>query len=166
MPFDWKTPICYFIVFVTQFVSFYFLLYCCTCIISFLIGSCWILISFTEDMKTQLGSLKQTNGHLENQKILSEFIESHAKAKQLNLIFHHKCTKPKLKLIIFSRFVYDFIDYFAIVITAYYVWSICTISSTLLVVQMEIVELSTLEIQSKLRQKKLDFLDTRSWTLD
>lgn len=37
------------------------------------------------------------------------------------------------------RLVYDFVDYFAIVITAYYVWSICTIYSTLLVVQMELV---------------------------
>lgn len=154
MPFDWKNPICYFIVFVTQFVSFYFLLYCCTCIISFLIGSCLILISFTEDMKTQLGSLKQTNGRLENLKILSEFIESHAKAKQLNLIFHHECTKPKLKLTIFSRFVYDFIDYFSIVITAYYVWSICTISSTLLVVQMEIVELNTYRNSKQITTKK------------
>lgn len=39
----------------------------------------------------------------------------------------------------YFRFVHDFLDYFAIVITAYYMWSICTISSTLLVVQMEMV---------------------------
>lgn len=64
----------------------------------------------------------------------------------------------------YFRFVHDFLDYFAIVITAYYMWSICTISSTLLVVQMEMVELLLCQILNKLMQK-MCFLVRRNWTL-
>lgn len=105
---------------------------------SFLIGSCEILLKFTEDMAEHLNAFNSKRLPKEQIEILSEFVKFHTKVKELSL-FRTRKTFRIIVNIFYSRHVHDFVDYFSIVITAYYVWSIATICSTLLVVQMQMV---------------------------
>lgn len=119
----------------------------CYCMICFLIGFCWTMISFGEDIEIELSTLNDAATKYSSKiKInLVNIIQFHSKAKQLssNSIFFLKqlCHNFSFEK---CRFVFDFLDINEVIILIYFLWSISTICSTLLVIQMEIVEYLTI----------------------
>lgn len=87
LPFEWRTPFGYLIACSIQFPCVYFHMMVAACSLNFLIGSCRILMSFAKDIKNDLYFLNknsETNLNRVQLKVkLSEFIEFHAKIKQL-----------------------------------------------------------------------------------
>lgn len=102
LPYDWRTPLGCTMAFIHQFISFSYLLHCCTIVVTFLIGSCAILQTFTADMKSHLKALnhkRTTKGQLE---IISEFVEFHATVKQLSVHLNIISNEQKIKSFHFS----------------------------------------------------------------
>lgn len=86
MPFDWKTPVGYAITMATQFGTWIFLLSSCSCILSFLVGVCWLFIALAEDIRKDIQNLNEersNNAVLKTK--LNDIIEFHCTAKQLSV---------------------------------------------------------------------------------
>lgn len=130
------------IAFSIQSITWFFLLHNCTIILSFLSGVCWILTSFLEDNEEDVHIWKNLkNNRMEMKRKFVDIIKFHSDAKQLsirNWSFFIILIWIEMNPF-FARFVYDFLDIYEIVITSYYLWSILAISSTLLVIRVEMV---------------------------
>lgn len=66
MPFDWTTPVGYAIALIGSFTAIYAVLLGVSPILSFFIGSCWLIVTFTKDVTNDLSQfsaaeLRKTN---------------------------------------------------------------------------------------------------------
>lgn len=87
-PFNWKSPFGYFVAVSIQVASIFTILRCCYFLVCFFIGFCWMMISFGEDIETEVHLLKSGKDGSNN--IWNKFIdivEFHSKTKQLSEIF-------------------------------------------------------------------------------
>lgn len=82
-PFNSKTPFGYLVEISIQFISLFFLLMNCACVLIFLSGACLILISFIGDIKKDLRNLKVIEKKQLTMKFY-EIIEFHYSVKQLS----------------------------------------------------------------------------------
>lgn len=57
MPFNWHTPLGYFVTYLMEFGSSVATFLCVASIICFLIGSCWLFIYFVKDIADDLSTL-------------------------------------------------------------------------------------------------------------
>lgn len=147
MPFDWKTPSRYVITCSIQFVAWLFLLTNCSCILVFLGGVCWMLLALVEDMGEDLRSLNNIDcGPAELKRKFYDIIQFHSTIMQLSQILVVYFNSTCKKLLFSIRFAYDFSYIYEIIITGYYLWSVSTICSTLLVIHIEMVKYIIQEI--------------------
>lgn len=70
--------------FVHQFMSFFYLLHCCAIIVSFLIGSCGLLLTFIKDMENHLSVLNHRKKSNEQIETIVEFVDFHSTVKQFS----------------------------------------------------------------------------------
>ncbi|XP_055306350.1 odorant receptor 94a-like [Sitodiplosis mosellana] len=119
LPFDWRTPIGYLIAYLGQFGTFFGILTLCCPAVCLYVGFCWLSMSFVRDIEQELSQLNESN----NKESLSHF---HQRLKKI-IQFH---TDAK-------ELVYNFADIYKFPITPYYLWSVSTICSSLLRIQME-----------------------------
>lgn len=88
MPFNWKSPIGY--VFATIFISVssFSILLCLTLTLSFLIGNCWLFISFAKDISSDWMILdfggRLYRRHPKVKKRIYEIVQLHSDVKQLS----------------------------------------------------------------------------------
>ncbi|XP_031636515.1 odorant receptor coreceptor-like [Contarinia nasturtii] len=116
MPFDWKTPYGYLITLCVQVPTWFFLLLNCSCVICLFAGSCWLLSSYIESIDGHLHTLNQANKqNVSMENAFFRIIRTHSNAKQL---------------------ANDLSDIYDIIITGYYLWSLITICTTLLVIRV------------------------------
>ncbi|XP_055297011.1 putative odorant receptor 71a [Sitodiplosis mosellana] len=120
LPFDWKTPHGYLIAYAIQYAAVYYVFHAAVCHLGFLIGSCEILMAFAMDLKQEFNTLveKPDENQTELKKKLSKFIQFHCSAKQL---------------------VEELADLYKFIFSFGVLWSISNICSTLLLVEMEMV---------------------------
>lgn len=187
MPFDWRTPTGYLITFSIQYYAYHFLLVNCCCVLSFIVGICFILIPTIEitvkefhvpnyvhnesenmdddELKTRLYDLIRFHSNFKELswvvlnlavlvytlpvKILATFVWKTRSASKLltGSVFHEG------KLIInlsHFRLVVEFLDIYEVVITVYYLWSISTVCSTLLVIHLETDNINLMNLMSEL----------------
>lgn len=88
IPFDWKTPQGYLIVFIDQCAACYFLCLSCTSIMCFAIGTCMMITSILRDIANDLSLLNEPIiFNARRNKIAQQFydiIQLHCDAKQLS----------------------------------------------------------------------------------
>lgn len=99
-----------------------------------------MLMSFGTDIKRDLQYLLETklNGKMFMESLI-EFIDFHAKIKQLSRNLKSNDLEL-LKNFFLLRFIFDFNETSDIIFTAYFLWSILTICSTLLMFENELVK--------------------------
>lgn len=61
LPFDWKTPLGYLATLSLEFIGAFYTAMFLVAIACFLVGSCWLLISFIEDITSDLSLLTENN---------------------------------------------------------------------------------------------------------
>lgn len=85
MPFDEKTSVGYFIAFSLQYISMYYCMHIAACSNSFMIASCWMIMTFAKEIKREWIATKQLaeSDQLEFKKRVHEYIEFHSSVKQL-----------------------------------------------------------------------------------
>lgn len=88
IPFDWKTPQGYLIVFIDQCAACYFLCLSCTSIMCFAIGTCMMITSILRDIANDLSLLNEPIiFNARRNKMAQQFydiIQLHCDAKQLS----------------------------------------------------------------------------------
>lgn len=137
-PFEWKTPFAFAIACLIQCPTIYYLMLTGCCCIDFLIGPCMMFITFAKDIKRNLNFLDKNKQNCAIVlKHLRAFVQFHVQIEQLSTNDHH--TEIKLKSFCF-RFFFDFIEMTEFIHTSFFLWSITTICSTLLMLQNGIVE--------------------------
>lgn len=140
MPFDWKTPCGYIITCLVQFQAWFFLLANCSVVLVFLGGVCWIIMAFIDDIKNDFHRLNGIKRPVDLKFKVNSINKFHSSVIQLSVIsiilFMLEIT---CYVQFFTRFVHDFSDIYEIIIIGYYLWSITTICSTLLVIRIETV---------------------------
>lgn len=138
----------YLAAYVLEFAAVYYIVYIAFCHSSFFIGSCEILMAFALDLKQEFHVLIKNpdQNQAELKKKLSEFVQFHCDAKQLRInskrfdSFQYISNNSIDLFHMNSRQVEKFGVVYKFIITNLALWSIWNICSTLLVVQIEIVE--------------------------
>lgn len=85
-PFNWRTPSGYLIVFTIQTITIVFMVHMSSCFMSLLIGSCWIVMTFSDELKSELNALNESKS-INNQELtrkLSNFVQFHTETIQLS----------------------------------------------------------------------------------
>lgn len=94
MPFNWKTPVGYAVAYLMQFTTWMYLLILCSCIMSFLAGICWLLITFVKDINIELNNInklaKLKSNHIKLTGKLRDFVQFHCTVKELSILFYKK----------------------------------------------------------------------------
>lgn len=92
LPFDWKTPIGYLFALAAESVSAHSALFCFTPIISFFVGSAWLIICSLEDISNDLTELNGSKTSNKNPDEVKEHfchvIRFYSDARQLSRTFH------------------------------------------------------------------------------
>lgn len=92
-----------------------------------------------DDIEEDVNNLKNIESNrMAHKKKFVDIIKFHSMTKQLSGRAQYTYINTEM-LRFFHRFVYDFSDIYEIHITGYYLWSLLTISSTLLVIHVEMV---------------------------
>lgn len=74
LPFDWKTPLGYHFAVFWFFSGTYFSMLANSPLISFMVGSCWLVITFINDLTNDLSELNANNARkINRQKIYKRF---------------------------------------------------------------------------------------------
>lgn len=150
LPHNWENPISYLVVVTYQYVlavqCFTFIF----CHFSFAIACGLFLIAIiTKNVKNNLKSIDESAGADRNRsetvKLIADFIETHSFLKQLSVFcvcaisFHASRiqNEPRLQ---FYRVTDDFSNIFQITLVVLFMWSLVTISSAMLLIQMQIVQ--------------------------
>lgn len=93
LPFNWKTPIGYFIASIFFAGAIFCLLFGIIPVVCLFIGSCWLFICFAKDMTNELSNLNAI-ARAKNQRELEErfakVIKMHVNVKQLSKSFVHE----------------------------------------------------------------------------
>lgn len=140
-PFDWRNPYGYLVAFSLQYALMSFGIKHATCHTGFIGGSCWMLISFTEDLKNELNTLNTTigkKGQLNAYKEFSEFLQYHAMAKQFSFIrfFIFLYDLLTVNWYFHFRLVNDFTEAYKHIILFFFLWSTITTAGALLVIRI------------------------------
>lgn len=86
-PFNSKTLFGYLAAFSIQFITWFYLMLNCACVLSFLAGICWILMTFVDDIAKDLHDMKIIEANrITKKKKFYDIIEFHSNAKQLSKI--------------------------------------------------------------------------------
>lgn len=92
LPFDWRNPLLYTILFCTLYIEFILATHFIACVASIFAGLCVMLITFAKDLKQDLCSFQLADGaenSSEFQVKLCQFVEFHSNVKQLS----HNCDR-------------------------------------------------------------------------
>lgn len=87
LPFDWRNPLLYTILFCTLYIEFILATHFIACVASIFAGLCVMLITFAKDLKQDLCSFQLEDGaenSSEFQVKLCQFVEFHSNVKQLS----------------------------------------------------------------------------------
>lgn len=83
MPFDYRNLIGYFIVYAFGSLSVFYILELSAAVVTFIIGSCLLLTSFTKDIKQMIVALsKYESNSMEVRQKLTEIVQFHVNAKK------------------------------------------------------------------------------------
>lgn len=88
LPFNWRTPLGYAIALSVQGLAAYFTLVSISTVVCFLVGSCWLFISFIKEVSEDLCVLyddkSAKRNHADLSKYYSNIIQTYADVKQLS----------------------------------------------------------------------------------
>lgn len=147
---DWRSPLGYIVPWYIQAAGLY-----CICHVSannfvYDTGLCATILNYISDIKQMISSLneagKANGSKMDVHKNISRFLRCHVKAKELSEFKYITNTNHIIRRISFIlkkytfRFIYQFADTYEFYIIVCFLWCLATISVTLLVVKMEIVE--------------------------
>lgn len=149
-PFDSKNPVGYSIATFIEYIICGYEFFTAACTLAVVIGSYWVAISATREIRRILHSINhktRANKNLSNEiKVLfAEFIDAHASVKQLSEFTKYRFDfAHSLDFIFVSRLVQDFSDIFQPIIMSIFTWSLSEICGVMLIIQIEIVEYTLL----------------------
>lgn len=83
-PFDYRTPFGYIAAFIIQYVSGFFAINIFILLMSFIIGTYWMIVSVVKDIQVCLFKVQPDKSEWELLIRLSEIIQLNLEAKQLN----------------------------------------------------------------------------------
>lgn len=90
LPFNWKTPLGYLVVQLSEAMSFLSIVSCLISTLCFYAGSCWLIIAFGKDIANDLDLLNVGGASNRNRKLTRErfgkIIQIHMDVKQLSCI--------------------------------------------------------------------------------
>lgn len=112
-----------------------------------LVSSCYVILTFCNDLKSDIHALDESSKAKENPAILmgrvTNIVKFHSTAKQLSRIYNQIICNFLISFLSCSlRLVPAMDNFFAIFIIVFFLWALSTVCSTLLVVQVELVESS------------------------
>lgn len=147
LPFNWKTPFGFLIAILDQAVAAYFTLLSTASSLCILVGMSWFFIAFIEDIANDLFVLNPIEiPNRSYQELMEDFshnIRLYSDVKKLiakiNTIWWSNQINNYIMLFFF-RFVNDFNMLYRYVIFAFFLWTLTTIASSLIVLQSESVE--------------------------
>lgn len=105
LPFDWKNPYGYVIIFIMDYITAFYVMSIMVCQTSLIIGSYWLLISLAKDLSRDLYKINATKmNRLQFKREIINFIQYQSDAKRLSehwfpffsLDFQHSSMKFKL----------------------------------------------------------------------
>lgn len=134
-----------------EVIDAYCAAFCAAPIVIFLVTGCLLIKCIIEDITNDLALNvnKKITSNKKHEKILKEYfcylIQDVSEAKQLSEkrdVMTKTQTQSVILIILFfySRFVSEFNQIFKLIITAYFLWGLLTISSSLLSLQCELVK--------------------------
>lgn len=89
LPFNWKTPLGYSIAFCAQSVTVFYTCFSVSSVVSFLIGSCWMLTTIVEDIANDFSFLNERQSQDEKRKSIKRhflnIVQLYSDANQLSL---------------------------------------------------------------------------------
>lgn len=136
-----------------QAISAYYALVCVCSTLCFLVGSIWLFIAFIEDISQELSMLdvdqkidaKQTD----KLQRFCHVIQLYSDVKQLSdgvisydLRINNRICRPRF-VFFFFRLISQFNSIYEFVVLSFFLWTLSTIGSSLLVIQSEAVEYKT-----------------------
>ena len=141
-PFDDKNLLGYSIAFVLEYVMLAYLIFFIMCIISFGIGSYYLVISLTNDLKGQLDlineHLQTKRNRLQAIKEMYEFIQFDSDTKQLSIEIRIEVICSEIECESFSfRLVKDLSSIFQPIFLAVFSWCISALVGSLLMFQID-----------------------------
>lgn len=150
MPFEWRTPYGYLIALTIESIVITCIIFSSFPHICFFIGSCLSISSFMDDIQNDLTALMLTKRGLNRndervlKQSLCKIVQDVSDAKELSYEIFHLFSWEKIKQIksIFFHFslVNQLNNIYSFHITNACFWSLLTISNTLLMLNLELVE--------------------------
>lgn len=92
MPFNWKTPLGFFVALTVQAIASYFTLLSTASILCFLVGLCLLLIAFVRDLANDLKALSVTEiPKKKHEKLMEDFRKSIKRYSQVKELRSSSC---------------------------------------------------------------------------
>lgn len=114
LPFDWETPLGYTVAFLIQSAAIFSILVGAVAAVCHLIGSCWMIVAFVEDISSELSTLNADEeescpNEREWKERVNNIIRLHSHVKGLSgkFEFEHLCHK---KIVKFSVIILDSVE--------------------------------------------------------
>lgn len=147
IPFDWQKPLPYIFVITSMMISLFYMLAIAIEEITFAFIFGWRFYIFAGDMSAELVTLnkyKKTKGKTNNAEIytkLSNVVEFHVKVKQLSCVYILCLCEISFyfQLIWFFRLFSEFADTYMLIYTTNLLWTLATMSVSLLIVHVQMV---------------------------
>lgn len=145
IPFDWKNLVGYLIVVVIEYLYGVALLFAAVTLVGFAIRNYLWLLSMAEDIKCDMESINQNarfkRSRLDVTKQFSGLVQYHAKIVQLSL-FQNRVSTPlgNNENAFSSRVAKDISNLAEFIYSLLFTWSLFSICSSMMLLQMEIVE--------------------------
>lgn len=148
LPFNWKTPFGFFIASSSLTAAFFALFLCITPTMVFFSASCWVFITFVEDVTNDLailniGGMAQRSCDKMRKRFL-KIIHLHSVVKQLSVTNildpSHQNQLQQIFFISIHRLVDEFNTFYEAIICEIFIWIILTIASSMLGVMSILVE--------------------------
>lgn len=163
LPYNWRTPLGYLVTLIIQTVASLSCILSIVPAICLLVGLCWLIISFVEDVTNDLNALNIGQNTERSRRIMKErfcsIIQLHMELKQLSIAIRMdadsfiKLTrkgKRWLTFFVFFRFSDDFNGIFEFIILGFFLWTILSIYNTLFIFFALLVEYSECYIDHEL----------------
>lgn len=140
VPFDWRNPCGYMVVFIASYAVAFYSFYCAFVTLSIILKTLWNLVSLAKDLKISLVNISSAKkNRLVVLKDFNGFIKFHMDVKQLSK-FWSPCYKfSRLFKWFIYRLIQDFYEIYKFLIMSQFVWTILSICITLLQFKAEMV---------------------------
>lgn len=142
-PFNWRTPFGYAIAWLGTYATMFASLFSCSPIMCLLISSCWLIKTFTTDVKADLSRLTHKINDQKLKKRLSSIVQQFCTIEQLSDKWILWATNLRIFFISLRlpcRFIIHFNNIYEFIIFGYFAWSLTSMGAALFLLVTILVE--------------------------